>query len=649
MITDEAHRTQYDTLALNMRNALPNAAFLGFTGTPLMAGEERTREVFGDYISIYNFAQSIADGATVPLYYENRIPELQLTNEAMGDELEELLEEADLDEGQARKVEREFAREYHLITRDDRLEAIAADLVRHFVGRGLRAKAMMVCIDKATAVKMHDKVRAHWEGYIEELAANVATATEDERPILEAQIDLMKTTDMAVVVSQSQNEIKELADKGLDIRPHRKRMVEEDLDERFKDANDPLRLVFVCAMWITGFDVPSCSTIYLDKPMKNHTLMQTIARANRNFPGKEAGFIVDYVGVFRNLQKALAIYGGGNSGSAEPPIRDKSDLVEYLRHMLAETLAHLVERGVDPSGIKQAKGLEKVALIGEAVEKLIETDEAKREYLGRARAVSRVYKAILPDRASSEFTADVVLITVLAERIRSLMPKPDISAIMQDVEDLLDRSVAPIPYETPENPEIIDISQIDFDKLRAKFDTGKQRTEAERLRALLSQKLSGMVARNPTRADFLDRFQKLIDSYNSGSQNIEAFFRALVQLAEDLSEEEQRTIREGLTEEEKALFDILTKPEPELTEKEREQVKAVARSLLQTLKDEKLVLDWTKKEQGRGAVRQAIEVTLDRGLPEAYDEDLFNRKCDTLYRHIFDAYQSGREGIYAAA
>lgn len=649
VITDEAHRTQYDTLALNMRNALPNAAFLGFTGTPLMAGEERTREVFGDYISIYNFAQSIADGATVPLYYENRIPELQLTNEAMGDELEELLEEADLDEGQARKVEREFAREYHLITRDDRLEAIAADLVRHFVGRGLRAKAMMVCIDKATAVKMHDKVRAHWEGYIEELAANVATATEDERPILEAQIDLMKTTDMAVVVSQSQNEIKELADKGLDIRPHRKRMVEEDLDERFKDANDPLRLVFVCAMWITGFDVPSCSTIYLDKPMKNHTLMQTIARANRNFPGKEAGFIVDYVGVFRNLQKALAIYGGGNSGSAEPPIRDKSDLVEYLRHMLAETLAHLVERGVDPSGIKQAKGLEKVALIGEAVEKLIETDEAKREYLGRARAVSRVYKAILPDRASSEFTADVVLITVLAERIRSLMPKPDISAIMQDVEDLLDRSVAPIPYETPENPEIIDISQIDFDKLRAKFDTGKQRTEAERLRALLSQKLSGMVARNPTRADFLDRFQKLIDSYNSGSQNIEAFFRALVQLAEDLSEEEQRTIREGLTEEEKALFDILTKPEPELTEKEREQVKAVARSLLQTLKDEKLVLDWTKKEQGRGAVRQAIEVTLDRGLPEAYDEDLFNRKCDTLYRHIFDAYQSGREGIYAAA
>lgn len=649
VITDEAHRSQYDTLALNMRNALPNAGFLGFTGTPLMAGEERTREVFGDYISIYNFAQSIADGATVPLYYENRIPELQLTNEALGDERDALLEDADLDEDQARKVEREFAREYHLITRDDRLDAIAADLVQHFVGRGLKSKGMMVCIDKATAVRMHDKVRERWESHQRELEARLAKAAEDERPIIQAQINLMASTDMAVVISQSQNEIKELTDKGLDIRPHRKRMVEEDLDERFKDANDDLRLVFVCAMWITGFDVPSCSTIYLDKPMKNHTLMQTIARANRNFPGKEAGFIVDYVGVFRNLQKALAIYGGGNNGTSEPPIRDKSDLVEHLRHIIGETLTYLVERGVDPDEIKQAKGLEKTAFIGEAVEKLIDSDAAKRDYLSRARVVARVYKAILPDAAAIEFSPDAVLISVLAERIRSLMPKPDISSIMQDVEDLLDRSVAPIPYEPPEEPELIDIGRIDFDKLREKFDTGNQRTEAERLRALLSQKLAQTVARNPTRADFLERFQRLIDGYNSGSQNIEEFFNALMRLAEELSEEEQETIREGLTEEEKALFDILTKPEPELTGKEREEVKSVARSLLQTLKDEKLVLDWTKKEQARGSVRQVIEVTLDRGLPDAYDEETFYQKCDGLYRHVFDAYQRGPEGIYAAA
>jgi type I restriction enzyme R subunit len=649
VITDEAHRSQYDTLALNMRNALPNAGFLGFTGTPLMAGEERTREVFGDYISVYNFAQSIADGATVPLYYENRIPELQLMNEDLADDLQQLLEDADLDEAQERKVEREFAREYHLITREDRLEAIASDLVNHFVGRGQRSKAMMVCIDKATAVKMHDKVRVYWDKHREELEAELATASAEDKPVLEAQIDVMKTTDMAVVVSQGQNEIAELEAKGLDIRPHRKRIVEEDLDEKFKDDKDPLRLVFVCAMWITGFDVPSCSTIYLDKPMKNHTLMQTIARANRNYPGKEAGFIVDYVGVFKNLQKALAIYGGGNTGTEEPPIRDKSDLVEYLRYLVAVTVAYLAEKKIDAAAIKQAQGLDKVALLADAVEALIETDEAKREYLAKARAVSRVYKAILPDPSSSEFSPDVVLISVLAERIRSMMPKPDIKAIMQDVEDLLDRSVAPIPYETPDDPEVVDISQIDFDKLREKFDTGKKRTEAERLRALLNQKLTAMVARNPTRADFLERFQNLIDSYNSGSQNIEAFFKALVKLAEDLSEEEQQAVREGLSEEEKAVFDILTKPEPELSEKERDQVKAVCRDLLQALKDEKLVIDWTKKEKARGAVRQAIEVILDGGLPDAYDETVFSTKCDTLYRHVFDAYQGGGESIYAAA
>lgn len=647
VITDEAHRSQYDTLALNMRNALPQAAFLGFTGTPLMAGEERTREVFGDYISVYNFAQSIEDGATVPLFYENRIPELQLLNDDLGEDLQQLLEDAELDEEQERKVEREFAREYHLITRDERLDTIAADLVRHFMGRGLRSKAMMVCIDKATAVKMYDKVKAQWAVYKAELEVSLASAAEADKPVIESKIETMKTTDMAVVVSQAQNEIADLEAKGLDIRPHRKRMIEEDLDERFKDDKDPLRLVFVCAMWITGFDVPSCSTIYLDKPMKNHTLMQTIARANRNYPGKAAGFIVDYVGVFRNLQSALAIYGGA-TGGGEPPIRDKSDLVVYLRQLIADTLVYLSDRGIVAAAIKSAKGLEKVALLGEAVEALIETDEAKREFLTRARALVRVYKAILPHPSSTEFTPDVVLVSVIAERIRSLMPKPDISAVMRDVEDLLDRSVAPIAYETPEEPEIVDISKIDFDKLKAKFETGKKRTEAERLRALLSQKLTAMIARNPTRADFLERFQRLIDSYNSGSQNIEGFFTALMQFAQDLSDEDQAAVREGLSEEEKAIFDILTKPEPELSEKEREAVKKVSRSLLKTLKDDKLVLDWRSKSQAKGAVQKAIKDFLNDELPEVYDERIYNQKCEQVYQHMFDAYSGGGQSVYAA-
>jgi type I restriction enzyme R subunit len=330
VITDEAHRSQYDVFALNMRNALPNAAFIGFTGTPLIAGEERTKEVFGDYVSIYNFKQSIDDGNTVPLYYENRIPELQLTNDNLRDDIAAIVDDAELDEDQQAKLEREFAREYHLITREERLDRIAEDIVAHYTGRGVLAKAMVIAIDKATAVRMYDKVQKHWKVALTKLEASVARAT-DDKDELERRLNFLRATDMAVVVSSSQNEIEEFKKKGLDIAKHRKRMVKEDLETKFKKPDDPLRIVFVCAMWITGFDVPSCSTIYLDKPLKNHTLMQTIARANRVWRDKVNGLIVDYLGIFRNLQKALAIYGAARGGAAgESPIKDKSELVDEL-------------------------------------------------------------------------------------------------------------------------------------------------------------------------------------------------------------------------------------------------------------------------------------------------------------------------------
>ncbi|MGV2462661.1 UNVERIFIED_CONTAM: type I restriction endonuclease subunit R, partial [Pseudomonas aeruginosa] len=469
VITDEAHRSQYDTLAMNMRTALPNAAFLGFTGTPLMAGEEKTKEVFGDYISVYDFGQSIADGATVPLYYENRIPEMQLINDNLNEDMAALLEEAELDEEQERKVEQVFAREYHLITREDRLEAIAKDLVNHFVGRGYQGKAMLVCIDKATAVRMYNKVQDHWKTHLADLKAQLAQAPKEQQEELQHKIQVMTSTDMAVVVSQGQNEVKELADKGLDIIPHRKRMNEENLGEKFKDSKDPLRLVFVCAMWITGFDVPSCSTIYLDKPMKNHTLMQTIARANRKYPGKEAGLIVDYVGVFRKLQEALAIYGGASSGegSEGEPIKNKAELVEYLKHLLARGISFLSEHGVNAQAIKDAQGFEKVAKLDDAVEQLIANEETKNSFMSQARIVSRVYRAILPDPDANELAPDAVLISVIAQKIKALAPPVDISEVMQQVEELLDRSIAPVPYiiKDDDDQPLHDLSQIDFEKL----------------------------------------------------------------------------------------------------------------------------------------------------------------------------------------
>ncbi len=400
VITDEAHRSQYDTLALNMRNALPKASFLAFTGTPLIIGEEKTREVFGEYVSIYNFKQSVDDGATVPLYYENRIPELQLKDErAFKEGMDRLLEEAELDEAQEKKLEREFSREYHLITRDDRLEKIAEDIVEHFTERGQLGKGMVVSIDKATAVKMYDKVRKYWKQKIDRLTKQIDKLSGPERQAMEKKISYMQETDMAVVVSSSQNEGAELKKKGVDILPHRQRMVKEDLDTKFKDPDDKFRLVFVCAMWMTGFDVPSCSTIYLDKPMRNHTLMQTIARANRVFKDKVNGLIVDYVGVFRNLQRALAIYGSGSGGGVKPgeePVKEKAELVAMLKTAIAQTVQFLKEVGVKVEPIIAAKGFERVKLLDEAVERVLVNDTTKKRFINLSNTVNRILQGHTP-------------------------------------------------------------------------------------------------------------------------------------------------------------------------------------------------------------------------------------------------------------
>jgi type I restriction enzyme R subunit len=425
VITDEAHRSQYDTLATNMRAALPNAAFIGFTGTPLIAGEEeRTREVFGDYVSIYDFAQSIADGATVPLYYESRLPELHITNEQLGDEIARVIDDADLTEDEEDALARRFAKQYQLITNDDRLEKVAADLVRHFSGRGYRGKAMFVAIDKATAIRMYHKVRRHWSEMLASEAQRIAGIEDTiERVALQEQLDWLKATDMAVVVSPSQNEIDFMAKRGLEIRVHRERMVKEDLDEKFKAAEDPLRLVFVCAMWITGFDVPTCSTVYLDKPMKNHTVMQTIARANRVAPGKQAGLIVDYVGVFRNLKDALAIYAQPRPGVTTDPIEGKAELVAALRAALRTATLFAEARGVRAVEVLAVTGFERQAKLQEAVEAILGTDDDKRNFLRLVGDAWKLFRAILPDSAALEMRGDMIVLQIVAETIRTMSRK----------------------------------------------------------------------------------------------------------------------------------------------------------------------------------------------------------------------------------
>jgi type I restriction enzyme, R subunit len=645
VITDEAHRSQYDTFALNMRNALPNAAFIGFTGTPLMAGEELTKQVFGDYVSVYNFKQSIDDGNTVPLYYENRIPELQLVNENLAGDITDIIDSAEFDEDQQAKLEREFAREYHLITREARLEKIAEDIVAHYTGRGVLAKAMVISIDKAAAVRMYDKVQKHWKAKLAELRKALATADPSDKPELEKRLSFFENTDMAVVVSQSQNEIEQFKQKGLDIAKHRKRMVKEDLETKFKNPDDPLRIVFVCAMWITGFDVPSCSTIYLDKPMKNHTLMQTIARANRVWRDKQNGLIVDYVGIFRNLQKALAIYGTTQTGG-EAPIQDKAELVRLLRVAIERAAEFSRTQGVDPEKIRTATGFEREKLKEDAVAAFVVKDEIRRQYLGLAGEVEKLFKSLLPDPAANEFGPIRKVFAVVAEKIRSEVPAADISGVMEQVEEVLDQSIATEGYVIKPSAvaaNYIDLSQIDFELLRRQFETGRKAIEAQKLRNQIAVKVGQMVLVNKTRMNFLEEFQKMIDEYNNGAANIETFFARLMAFTQRLTDEEKRGIAEQLSEEELTLFDLLTKPDPVLTKAEERQVKKVAKGLLETLKREKLVLDWRKRQTTRASVRYTIETVLDQ-LPRTYTPELYQKKCDAVYQHFFDTY-SGRDNI----
>ncbi len=666
VLTDEAHRSQYDTLALNMRAALPKAMFLAFTGTPLIAGEERTKEVFGDYVSIYDFQQSVEDGATVPLFYENRTPELQLINPDLNENIYNLIEAAELDPEQEAKLERELSRQYHILTRDDRLETIAKDIVRHFLGRGFVGKAMVVSIDKATALRMHDKVKKYWAKETDRVKKEIerlkqyptqkqAAKVNDQTVAAQLQdlnqrLDVLITTDMALIVSPGQNEIPQMKKLGLDIEPHRRRMNESEpqLDEKFKDTTDPLRLVFVCAMWLTGFDAPSCSTVYLDKPMRNHTLMQTIARANRVFPGKHNGVIVDYANVFASLERALAIYGAGRDG--KNPVKDKQKLVEDLRKAVADATAYCARHQVALADMeKLAGGLERLEAIEDAVNALISPDAIRRDFFEHERLVATLFRAVKPDPSALEFFNRVASICAIGDAIRAkFTPNPtDISKVMGGISTLLDESIIGITVRES-GPPALDLSKINFEALAKRFKQSKHRnTELEALKAAIRAQLETLVRLNRTRADFADKFEELIASYNAGSKNIEELFEELLKLSKSLTEEEHRHVRENMSEEELVVFDILTRPAPALTTEERAEVKKVVRALLERLKT-LLVLNWRKKTASRAQVQEAIKDTLDSGLPRAYTPELYRQKCSVLFEHVYESYPEKDAGVYSA-
>jgi type I restriction enzyme R subunit len=663
VISDEAHRTQGGTLAMSLRNALPNASFIGFTGTPLFKDDEMTRRIFGDYVSRYDFKRSVDDGATVPLYYENRGEYLGLKNPEITEQIRAVIdaESEDLDSDQRSRIEQLFAREYPILTAKKRLDAIAKDAVWHFCNRGYKGKGMFIALDKFTAIRMYDLIIHHWKLTVEALEKEVSKGKYGDQELLEKRRELqwIKETEVCVVVSSEQNEIKKFADRDLDIEPHREKMNSQDLEARFKAENDPFRFVIVCAMWITGFDVPTLSTMYLDKPLKSHTLMQAIARANRISEGKNNGLIVDYIETYTALLDALAIYGTGGASKGEkgeekpkPPLEPNTELVQLLDEAIVATEAFLNDEvSFNLTELIESDGLQKLAAMEKGVNAIYTNDETKRKFQLLAREVFKKYKALQPHKLLNQYAPRKNAIDVLYSAIEDNVESADVAEIMKKIQAIIDESIENMLAEpTKDTGKLIDLSGLNFALLEKYFlKTQNKNTLVQSLKSKVEDKLRQMVEKNPLRVDFYKRYQDIIEEYNKGKDavSIESTFKKLMEFVDSLSAEEAETKREGLSEEQKAIFDIL-RQDKQLTEKEKKSVREIAIELLADLKKEKLKVEqWADKSVTAAAVLTTVNNTLFKSLPyPTYQTDDIDLRSNMIFEHLKFKYFGGGVSVY---
>lgn len=666
VITDEAHRTQNGLLSLNMRNALPNASFMGFTGTPLMTGDEITRQTFGDYVSTYDFQRAVQDNATVPLYYDARGDKLGVATDDLNEKIAAKLEEFELDDPNVtERLEKELKREYHVITAETRLDTVAADFVEHYTTGWETGKAMLVCIDKVTCVRMHALIVKHWDARIATLEAELAKAT-DEQDLSDRQRQLawVKATKAAVVVSEEQGEVDRFRKWDLDIKPHRalikngfetadgKRI---DLETAFKKEDHPFRIAIVCAMWLTGFDVPSLSTLYLDKPLKAHTLMQAIARANRVNEGKNNGLIVDYCGILKNLRKALATYAGATGmGPRDPnipgleidPVRPPEELLADLEEAIAAAEGFLSSRDFRLMDILEKTGFERNKAIIDAKEAVNENDESRKRFQIMAREVFKKFKACVNFGAVNAFRQQFAAIRVIYNSLEEDVQKADISDLMRALQAVVDDSIETRADGVSEAGQLYDISQIDFEKLKKEFERSpRKHTAVQSLKDAIQKKLDMMLRQNPTRTDFQKHYEDLVASYNSekDAATIERTFAALLVLVEELDNEERRAVREGLDEDSLALFDLLMKPD--LEKADIAKLKKVAINLYAMLKAQlDAIQDFAVKQATRDTIRVAIADFLyddSTGLPPSYLPDEVDMKAQAIFAQVLMQHQVG--------
>lgn len=645
IMSDEAHRSQYGIFADNMMKLLPTAARIGFTGTPLLSDDNITARTFGGYISIYDFKRAVEDGATVPLYYENRGEKiLNLHNPEITDRILDAIEQADLDADQQDKLEAEFAKEIHLMTAKPRLQSIAQDFVRHYSDLWTSGKAMFVCLNKVTCVRMYDYVQKYWQYEIERLKNRIKNVSQQEAQELRRKLQWMEETEMAVVISQEQNEIQTFKKWGLDIQYHRNKMVKNELDKDFKDSANPLRVVFVCAMWLTGFDVKCLSCLYLDKPLKAHTLMQTIARANRVAEGKSNGLIIDYIGIVKALRKALADYTA-NIGCIDgtDPTVDKVKLIERILDTLERAKLFLAERGFVLQDLICSYDFPKMYYLQKGANIVCGTVEERKTFSAYASELNRLMKYTDRDDIDRNVRKEYEAVAAIYAEIKKKRKHINITDLMVEINNIISDYVE-IEHSYMINEEVkrFDISSIDFDLLRREFAKVKNQNLLMRdLEEIIQLKLDRMLFTNPERINYYERYQKIIDDYNSEQDRatIEKTFMDLMDLANKMNQEEQRYVREGFqSDEELTLYDMLFRND--LNKNDIKKLKAVAAELLSKIKTKISEYDhWTDKQETKAAVDNLIRDTLWSELPECYDEASIWGYRQRIYEYVYTHYK----------
>ena len=657
VLVDEAHRTQYADLAENMRTALPNANFVAFTGTPLLGSKRLTNKWFGNYVSEYNFAQAVENGSTVPLYYSRRVPEVGLTNNFLDDDVVDIIEEENLTDAETKVLENSTSRILEVIKRDDRLDKIAKDIAHHFPRRGFLGKAMVVSVDKYTAVKMYDKVQHYWEEEKKQLTKDRNNAqTKEERDRITGILDYMNKVEMAVVISEEADEVEKFKKQGLDITKHRLKMQEitpegKDIEDRFADPKDPLQLVFVCAMWLTGTDVKNLSTLYLDKPMKSHTLMQAIARANRVYPGKTCGVIVDYVNVFQYMQKALSDYAVDDTGSVMPA-KDIDKLISNIDESIASADEFLKELNIDIDKIiGEGSVLDKLDDLRAAFDIIVSNDESKEKFKVIINTMMNLYDAAKPEIFEKGWeNKKYAPLAYLHGLCYNTIDDEKLAKAKLRMAQILDNSVTAEKASDGQykyaihGTKLIDLSKIDTSALKKEIKSATYKAvEIDDLKQHIEDTLQSMINRNCTRQSFADRFKNIIDRYNAGGTENEEYYNQLVEFIEELKKEQSRYVTEGLTEEELEIYDLLIAGK-NLTKSEEQKVKLAAKNLYQKLqanKKELFVIDWYKDEQTAEKVKSEVSDILNEDLPEAYDKPSFASKINLLFNHFMDMSVQG--------